>query len=527
MVGMRRKMQTIGLAICLVFLGSVLVGCTGQQAEEAKVEEPQILEVGIKCFAHADGLVDPAEGWSSWFSRRAGIYETLTRLDHNMELQPWLATAWEPVGENTWQFDIRQGVTFHDGTPLTAESVAFSLESLLQEDSPRFNPRTQPLLNLKEIKVVDEYTLRITTEEPFAPLIYHLSDPLMAMVSPNAKEGEIPAGTGPFKFVEQKVGEYVTVERFNDYWDGAAKLEKVTFHYMPEGDVRALALEAGDIDVAIHIPPADVLRLDEKEGLKLSKKETTRTVFVRINSDREPLSDPRVRRAISYAIDREGIINAVLEGVGGTPAATIFPSILPWANKDLEAVHNLDQAGTLLAEAGLVDTDGDGWVEYAGVPFKIRFFASTNREEFAPIGEIVQANLEKIGIEVELVVLELGAARDLERAGDFELSIASWGTAPSGDPAYILEMLARSGGEHNYGKFSHHGLDELLTRGQTTFEPQERATIYNEVQEILSDESPFLFLCHQVELTGMRDAVQGLEVHPAEMYFLHKDIYLN
>jgi peptide/nickel transport system substrate-binding protein len=504
----------------------VVAGCPAPQVE-VEVEVPQTLEVGIKCFAHTDGLVDPAEGWSSWFSRRAGIYETLTKLDHNMELQPWLATAWEPVDENTWQFDIRPGVTFHDGTPLTAESVAFSLESLLQEDSPRFNPRTQPLLNIKEIKVLDEYALQITTNEPFAPLIYHLSDPLFAIVSPNMKEGEIPAGTGPFRFVEQKVAQFVTVERFNDYWDGVAKLEKVFFHYIPEADVRAMALEAGDIDVAIHIPPTDVLRLDEKEGLKLSQKETTRTGFVRINCDREPLSDPKVRRAINYAIDREGIINAVLEGVGGTSAATIFPSILPWANRDLETVHNLDQAGTLLAEAGLVDADGDGWVEYAGAPFKVRFFATTAREEFAPIGEIIKANLEKIGIEVELVVLELGAARDLERAGDFELSIASWGTAPSGDPAYILEMLARSTGEHNYGKFSHQGLDELLTRGQATFEPQARAAIYNEVQEILSDESPLLFLYHQVELTGMRTAVQGLEAHPAEMYFLHKDVYLN
>ena len=402
-----------------------------------------------------------------------------------------------------------------------------SLVRLIDEDSPVHNPRAQPLLNIKEIKVVDEYTLRIATEEPFVPLIYHLSDPLMAIVSPNAKEGEIPAGTGPFQFVEQKVGEYVMVERFNDYWDGAAKLEKVTFHYMPEADVRALALEAGDIDIAIRILPIDALRLDGKEGIKVSKVVNHRTDFIMVNCQQDPLSNPMVRRAISYAIDREGINNAVFEGVF-TPAATIFPPIIPWSNEDLEVpAHDLDGARKLLTEAGLVDTDGDGLVEFNGEPLNIRFLIIAGRKDFAAMGEIVQANLEEIGIKVELVILEFGARTALLRAGDFELAISSWGTAPSGDPAYILEMLVRSSGEHNHGKFSHQGLDELLTRGQTTFEPQERARIYNEVQEILRDESPLLFLLHRVELTGMSEAVQGFKGHPAEMYFLHKDIYLN
>ncbi len=524
---MKMNRKIAGLIICLLLLGGMLAVYITQQTEkEVIVEESQTLKVGIRCFAHADGLVDPSEGWSGWFSRRAGIYETLTKLDHNMKLQPWLATAWEPVDESTWEFDIRQGVTFHDGTPLNAESVAFSLKSLLQDDNSRFNPRAQPLLNIKKINVVDKYALQIITNGPFAPLAYHLSDPLMAIVSPNAKKGEIPAGTGPFRFAEQKVAEYVTVKRFNDYWGGAAKLEKVIFHYIPESDVRAMAIEAGDIDVAISISPVDALRLKGKEGIKLSKVETTRTTFIRVNCDRKPLSDPKVRRAINYAIDREGIINAVLEGVGGMPATTIFPSILPWANRGLEIIHDPNRTKTLLKEAGLKDTDGDGLLEFNGEPFKIRFFASTHREEFALIGEIIQANLRQVGIEVELVVFELGAMRVLERAGDFDLSIASWGTAPSGDPAYILEMLVRSNGEHNYGKFSHQGLDELLTRGQVTFDKDKRITSYNEIQEILIDYSPLLFLYHHVELTAMRDTVLRLRAHPAEMYFLHKDIYL-
>jgi peptide/nickel transport system substrate-binding protein len=522
---MKMNRKIAGLVICLLLLGIALAIYIAKEPKEVRV--PQILKVGIRCFAHADGLVDPARGWSGWFSRRAGIYETLTKIDHNMELQPWLATAWEQVDENTWEFDVRQGVIFHDGTPLTAESVAFSLNSLLQESGPRFNSRAQPLLNIKEIKVVDKHTLRIVTERPFAPLIYHLSDPLFAIVSPNVKEGEIPAGTGPFKFVEQRVAEYVTVKRFNDYWDGPAKLDKVTFYYMPEAAVRAMALEVGDIDVAIGIPPADARRFDEKEDIRVSKSETTRTTFVIINCKREPLSDSRVRRAINYAIDREGIINAVLEDVGGISAATIFPPILPWANRDLKAVHNLSQARILLRDAGLVDINGDGWVEYAGAPFSVRFFASTHREEFRPIGEIIKANLKEVGIRVEVVAMELGAVRARERVHNFELSIASWGTAPSGDPAYIVEMLSHSAGEHNYGKFSHEGLDELLSRGKITFNLEERKAIYNEVQKILHDKSPLLFLYHHVELMGMSDVVQELKAHPAEMYLLHKDVYLN
>lgn len=523
----KTTLRTTLLVIGILLLSAILMGCVGQQAEEGKVEEPQTLEVGIGSLGHADGLVDPAIGWSSWFSRRAGLYETLTKLDHNMELQPWLATAWEPVDENTWQFDIRQGVTFHDGTPLTAESVAFSLESLLQEDSPRFNPRAQPLLNIKEIKVVDEYTLRITTKEPFAPLIYHLSDPLFAIVSPNTEEGEIPAGTGPFKFVEQQAGEYVVVERFADYWDGAAKLEKVTFRLIPDAATRAMALEAGDIDVAVAITAVDALRLKETAGVKVATGEIHRTDFIKINCQQEPLNDARVRRAISYAIDREGIINAVLEGIAGTPAATIFPPTLPWANRDLKAVYDPDRARTLLEDAGLTDTDGDGFVEHNGEPFKVRFLAPTHRPEFGPVAEIIADSLPKIGIQVEIVTLELGAAKEMVKAGDFDLFMTSWGTAPSGDPAYIMEMLVSTTGDANYGKFSCQDLDELLLEGKTTLEPQARAAIYNEIQRIISEESPLIFLYHRVDMLGMSEAVQGLEVHPAEMYLLHKDVYLN
>ncbi|MCL0090326.1 ABC transporter substrate-binding protein, partial [Dehalococcoidia bacterium] len=356
------------LIVGVLLLSSMLAGCPAPQAEVM----PQTLEVGIRSLGHADGLVDPAIGWSSWFSRRAGIYETLTKLDHNMELQPWLATSWEPLDETTWEFQLRKGVLFHDGTPLESLAVKQSLERLINEDSPVHNPRAQPLLNIKEIEVVDKYTLRITTHEPFAPLIYHLSDPLMAIVSQDIEQGEIPAGTGPFKFVEQQPGEYVVVERFADYWGGAAKLEKVTFRLIPDAMTRAMALEAGDIDVAVAITAVDALRLKETAGVKVATGEIHRTDFIKINCQQEPLNDARVRRAISYAIDREGIIEAVLEGIAGTPAATIFPPTLPWSNRDLQAVYDLDKAKTLLAEAGLTDTDGDGFVEHNGEPFKVR-----------------------------------------------------------------------------------------------------------------------------------------------------------
>ena len=523
---MKMNKKVAGLVICLLLLGVVLAVYITQQAEKV-VEVPQTLEVGIRCLGHADGLVDPAVGWSSWFSRRAGIYETLTKLDHNMELRPWLATSWEPLDETTWEFQIRKGVLFHDGTPLESLAVKRSLERLIDEDSPMHNPRAQPLLNIKEIEVVDKHILHITTYKPFAPLIYYLSDPLMAIVNPDVQEGEIPAGTGPFKFVEQRVGEYVVVERFADYWDGAAKLEKVTFRLIPEAMTRAMALEADDIDVAVAITAVDAVRLKETVGVKVATGEIHRTDFIKINTQREPLNDARVRRAMSYAIDREGIIEAVLEGIAGTPAATIFPPILPWSNRDLQAVYDLDKAKTLLAKAGLTDTDGDGFVEHNDEPFKVRFLAPTHRPEFGPVAEIMKDMLPKMGIQVEIVTLELGAAKGLVRAGDFDMFMTSWGTAPSGDPAYIMEMLVSTTGDANYGKFSCSALDKLLIKGTTSLEPQIRTVIYNEIQERIREESPLIFLYRRVDMLGMSEAVQGLEVHPAEMYLLHKDIYLN
>ncbi|MCD5425332.1 MAG: ABC transporter substrate-binding protein, partial [Methanosarcinaceae archaeon] len=487
----------------------------------------QHLNIGIRSLGHADGFSDPAIGWTGWFSRRIGVYENLIGLDHDMNLKPWLATSWSAIDDDTWRFQLREGVTFHDGTTFEAEDVKYSLNRLIDENSAVFNPRAQPLLNIENIEVIDEHTIDITTNGTFAPLIYHLTDPLMAIISPESVGKEkIPVGTGPFKFINQEIGVSISATRFDDYWDDVAKLNSVTFKLIPDATTRAMALEAGDIDIALSISPIDAMRLKNKDGITIEKMETTRAFFLILNTNQTPLDNKNIRQAISYAINRDGIVDAVLEGIGGTPAGTLFPHALPWANRDIKPIHNVSVAKNLLDNAGLKDSDGDGIREYNRMPLQLDFIISTHREEFLTIGEIIKSNLKEIGIEVTLETYDLGAVRERRRDGDFSISISSWGTAPSGDPAYILDLLIATDGVDNHGRFSNQQIDELLERGRTTVNVDERIEIYNEIQVLLNHEKPIIPLYHQILMHGMRDDIKGLYVHPAEMYLLHNKVYI-
>jgi peptide/nickel transport system substrate-binding protein len=200
-----------------------------------------------------------------------------------------------------------------------------------------------------------------------APTIASLTDPVVSIVAPSAEDlDHDPVGTGPFKFVEHEQGMSLTVTRNDDYWDGAVKFEGATFYYVSDPLTRSLMLEGDDVDIARGIPQSEYNEIEDKPDLEVLTKETLRTYFMYVNTMKAPLDDVRVRQAVNYCIDREEIVDTALEGVGGTPAKSVFPSILPWsANDELEGyTFNQAEALSLLEAAGITDTDGDGWLDY-------------------------------------------------------------------------------------------------------------------------------------------------------------------
>jgi peptide/nickel transport system substrate-binding protein len=442
--------------------------------------------------------VDPAVGWTGWYVRKAGIYETLFANDENMVLTPELATGYEQVSETEWEISLREDVTFHDGTPFDADAVVDSFERGVLDES---NSRHTEYDFIESIDKKDDYTVTITTEEAYAPTIATLTDPVTSIVNPNVEDpGTEGGGTGPFKLVEFEPKVSLSMIRNDDYWGGQVKLESAIFEIIPDPQTRASMLEAGDVDIARCIPTAEADIIDDKADLDVISKETLRTYFMYVNTKKAPLNDVKVRQAINYAINRDQIVETALEGVGGVAAIGVFPGIMPWSANDVLTGYSFNEAKalSLLAEANITDTDGDG----------------------------VLAQLEEIGIKASVEIRDTSTLSDEVKTGNYDLALYAWGVAPSGDPDYFLSRHFEStGNEAQLTGYSNTEVDGWLEAARTTFDYDTRWDYYKQVQAQILADSPEIFVFYLNELDGLSTGVKGYVIYPNEITFLTKDIY--
>lgn len=475
-----------------------------------------------------ESTLDPANGWNGWYVRKAGIYETLFKYNDEAELTPELATGYTQVSDTVWDIHLREGVTFHDGTPFNADAVVYSIGRITDES----NSRSSEYDHIASVVAEDDYTVRITTTEPYAPTIASLTDPLVSIVSPDATDlDNDPVGTGPFMHDSHEFGASLSVIRNPDYWGGGVKLESTTMTYISDGVTRALMLESDDADISRGLPYPEVSTIESDPYLDVVSKETLRLYFIFVNTEKAPLDDVRVRQAINYAIDRDEVVDTALEGVGGVPAKGVFPSIFPWTNDELIGYpHNQATALSLLEDAGITDIDSDGTLELnSGEDFELNIKTYTTRAAMEPSTAVIETQLEDIGIDVTVELLGSSAVKEAMTNGDYDLAFYSYGVAPSGDPDCYLTAHFDSTAdykENGWIRYSNAELDSLLASARVEMDWDERKDYYDQAQEIIVEESPEMFIFHEKELVGYNTRVVGYEIYPNEITFLTKDMYI-
>lgn len=472
-----------------------------------------------------DENLDPAYKYTGWYMREAGIYETLFSYDKDMKLIPELATGYDQISDTDYRIHLRENVKFHDGTPMNADAVIYSINRVVDPSNTRHNEYWFIDSIIKE----DDYTIVLKTKKPFAPTIASLTDPLVSIVKPGENISINPIGTGPFKFESYQKGISLTVKRFDEYWGGLPKLDGAVIYYVGDPVTRGLQLEGKEVDIARGISPSDVGVIQKDPQLEVLNKETLRTYFLYVNTNKDPLSDLKVRHAINHAISREDIVNSVLEGIGGVAAKGVFPSILPWSvNDELEGYpFDPEKSIELLREAGIYDKDNDGWLDYNGKPFELTIKTYTKRPELKPSAELIAAHLQKIGIKTKVETLETGALSDDLKKGNYDLALYAWNTAPTGDPDYFLSKhFESSGTEAGYTGYSNKDVDSWIEMGRSTFDNKARMDYYSKVQKRILEESPEIFLFYLNELVGKNKKVKGYEIYPSEVTFLTKDVYI-
>lgn len=438
------------------------------------------------------------------------IYSNLVETDQDMNIVPGLAESWEQVDDITTLFHLRKGITFHNGEELKAADVKYSLERM--KNSPTV---AHIIGSMDRVDIVDDYTVKVITSEPFGPLLYHLSHNAAAILNEKAvleagdNYGQQPIGTGPYQFVEWVVGDRVIMKANEHYHGGEPAIENAVFRSIIEGTNRAIALETGEVHVAYDIEPIDQSLIIENDNLTLLEDESLSVSFFGINTRKPPLDNVKVRQAMAYAVSADDIIEAVALGAGNVANSAIGPKVFghnpdaPYYRQDFE------KARQLLAEAGYADG------------FKTSVWTNDNPLRIQ-IAQIMQAQMRQIGIDMSIEVMEWGAYLDGTSRGEHDLYILGWVTL-TGDADYGLYPLYSSstqGGAGNRGFYSNPKVDNLLEAARTSTDQEERRVLYAEIQNILQEELPIVNLYWQLHNVGLQNSVDNFELAPTGVHRL-------
>jgi peptide/nickel transport system substrate-binding protein len=494
----------IRFGVFALFALVALVGCGGGGAPQSNTP-PDTLYVALEAEPPE---LDPNLS-SAYVDRQvmASLYDKLVDIDENGEIVPMLAKSYDVSDDGkVYTFHLRDGIKFHDGTEFNAEAAKYNLERYQEEDSVR-STEVEPI---ESVEAVDEYTVRVTLSEPFAPFLAVLTDRAGIMASPKAIEennGRIskdPVGTGPFKFVERVRGDHITVEKNPDYWrEGLPKIDKIEYRGIDDENVQYQNLQSGELDIIDSIPLVEFKELQESGDYNVSIEPGLGYQGVFLNVTQPPFDNKQLRQAVYRLVDREAIVKAVLRDVGGEAGNSPF-SEQSWAyseESDSYPERSVEEAKALLEEAGEPD----------GFSFTLKTDPSPINQQ---IGQVIQNNLKPAGIDVKLEQEEFGTLLDDSTNGNFQALFLGW----SGriDPDLNIYDFTVTNGDFNDSGYSNPEVDKLLNEARITSDRDRRKELYGQVMEILHEDVPYVYLYHNNQTTdfAMQPTVQGFEPYP-------------
>jgi peptide/nickel transport system substrate-binding protein len=474
----------------------------------------------------------------------SSVYDTLvyrapaTGTATDNQFVPGLAESWEVSDDGlTYTFHLRHDVTFQDGTSFNAEAVRVNIERILDP-----NLQSQKAVYLlgpvESAEVIGEYTVALHLSAPYAPLLDGLAQVYLGMASPAAltKWGADyqfhQVGTGPFKFVEYVPNDHLTLVRNDDYnWgpsiydhSGPAYLKEIEFRFFTDPAGRALALEAGDVQVMGELPPLDAIRLRDDPRFNIIPVAVPgQPLGFMLNTQQPPLDDVRVRRALIFATDRDAMVQAIF---GGQSPAAVGPLTASTFGYDPSLAglyqYSPDKAAALLQEAGWVDSDGDGIRDRDGQPLVLKAALMT-WGSVPEVAQLLQAQWAQVGVSLQTEVLTYPAALQVAREGTYHIMPQTY----SGSDPDLLWTYYHSGEPFNWSKVSDIGLDGLLDQARGTSDPAQRIQLYQQAQQSIMEQALLIPIRDPVNLNAASARVQDLRFDAHGWFPLLHDVYLS
>ncbi|MDR0438839.1 MAG: ABC transporter substrate-binding protein [Methanocalculaceae archaeon] len=499
--------------IFVIFTFVICIFAAGCVGTGDSIDGEKVLVVGEMWHVSS---INPGDGHDSgtFVTEKAIVTETLVGANDEFELTPNLAVSWAKIDDVCWEFKLREGVMFHNGDEMTASDVKASLDNTV-----RFSPNTAKLMSYDHAEVVDKYTIRIYTTDltPLVPGVLHYPD--TAIISNKSYDSNDYfvnlIGTGPMKVksFNEQTGELVVIKNTN-WWGGDPGFDKMIIRGYKSPSTRAMVIENGDVDFTTDPPYSDIDRLDALPGIHVERCNTSRIYKLDVNLAHEAMADLNVRKAISYAIDRIGIVDNVLYGVGA-PAGGVFLPSMAWSNKNLTP-YSYDPvlAKQYLANAGWTDTNDDGYVDKNDKNLHVKIYTYTERPGLPPMLEAISANLKSIGIEVEVVIMESSAVNATMADGDWDLYLTAMNLAMVPDPEYVLKSWYTTTGTGNKSGYSNAYVDRLIVDGHYICDLDERYNHFSEIEWIVYNELPTINIAYYGVAIVVKDTVIGYKFDP-------------
>ncbi|MCT1577925.1 ABC transporter substrate-binding protein [Oceanobacillus kimchii] len=542
---MKKKYLILLILTLVVLIMAACSGDGGANPEDAADDSAGTEDNGSDASASEDQVLvfarggdseslDPGsttDGESSRVTRQ--ILESLLDFDKDsFEIKPGLAHDWD-ISEDglTYTFYLEEGVTFHDGTDFNAEAVKTNFERWADPNHEYAFTDEGFVYNIygtmfggfegdeghviDEINAVSDHEIEFVLKEPLGFFLQNLAMSYFAITSPAALEEygpditENPVGTGPFKFNSWSKNDSIVLDKFEDYRvEDQPKLDQVIFQVIPDNSARLIALQSGEIDMMDGLNPDDAAGLEGEEGIELLTRGENNFGYVGFHTQKEPVDQKEVRQAISYAIDKQAIADALYAGYATTAKNPLPPSYLGY-NDGVEGYeYNPDRARELLEEAGYADG------------LEIELMISPTARPYMPdpetVAQIVQENLSEVGIELTITSHEWAPYLELTEQGEHQMYILGW-SGTNGDPDYFLSSLLHSTniGSSNNTFYENTEVDDLLNQAKRAVDQEERADLYMQAQELISEDAPMVTLVHSTPVMAISSNVQNYVPHPS------------
>lgn len=508
--------------VCLALVATLAPGC-GEQMKHAAQEPPRYGGTAVVAGPTELNGLNPLVSSEAWADQvlRFALFMPLIRYDARLGYEPYLAQSWEMTGDTGVVFHLRHDVHWQDGPPTTAYDVAFTYERA--KDPATAFPNGEYFEYWQGVQVLDSFTVRFRFKPhaeplaglPFTPIVpKHLLDTIPPGRLRQAAFNMAPVGNGPFRYASHRGNDRWVFEANPDFpqaLGGRPYLDRFVWRVVPENIAQVADVETGDVDVALTPPMSAVRKAGAVKGVHLVEYPSRRYAFVGWNGRRPPLNDPRVRRALTMAINRQAMVEGFRDGFGQVAVGPVLP--WHWAfDHDLPPLpFDPDSARALLAAAGYRDRDGDGIVESpAGKPFRIVLKVAANNSVNRDIAELIRGNLAAVGVGITTQPVDgttlIGDVTSPDR--QFDAFVLAW----DGDFRLNLRNQFHSAeiaGPYQFASYRNPEVDSLLDAANVIEDRKQALPLWYRLQRILRDEQPWTFLYYQPQVLLVRDRLQG------------------